>query len=70
MVGAANSEFGGVDILVNNAAVRGHKPFVELDAASWQRAMGAAFQGAFIMSQACAPHLIARGGGLIIGMGG
>jgi|APSaa5957512493_1039668.scaffolds.fasta_scaffold75793_1 3-oxoacyl-[acyl-carrier protein] reductase len=70
MVGAATAEFGGVDILVNNAAVRGRKPFVELDAASWQLAMGAAFQGAFIMSHACAPHMIARGGGSIIGMGG
>jgi 3-oxoacyl-[acyl-carrier protein] reductase len=70
MVSAAVSEFGGVDILVNNAAVRGHKPFVELDAASWEIALGASFHGAFLMSHACVPHMIARGGGSVIGMGG
>ncbi len=70
MVDAAAAEFGGIDILVNNAAIRGRKPFVELDAASWETAMGAAFQGAFLMSQACVPHMIARGGGAIIGVGG
>ncbi|NQU69737.1 MAG: SDR family oxidoreductase [Rhodospirillales bacterium] len=70
MVGAAVDEFGGIDILVNNAAIRGHRPFVELDAPSWETALGASFQGAFHMSHACAPHMIARGGGSIIGMGG
>ena len=70
MVDAAVAEFGGVDILVNNAAIRGHKPFVELDAASWQVALGTSFQGAILMSHACVPHMIARSGGAIIGMGG
>ncbi len=70
MVGAAVDEFGGIDIVVNNAAIRGRKPFVDLDAESWAMAMGAAFQGAFLITKACVPHMIARGGGSIIGVGG
>ncbi len=70
MVGAAVAEFGGIDIVVNNAAIRGHKPFVELDAQSWELAMGAAFHGAFLITRACVPHIIERGGGSIIGVGG
>jgi len=70
MVAAAKSAFGGVDILVNNAAARAHKPFIELDDESWQYALGAAFQGAYHMSKACVPSMIERGGGSIIGLGG
>ncbi len=70
MVGATVSEFGGIDILVNNAAIRGRKAFVDVDANSWAEAMGAAFQGAFQITRACVPHIINRGGGSIIGVGG
>jgi len=70
MVKAAIAEFGGIDILVNNAAGRAHKPFIELDMATWRYALGAAFEGAFLMSKACVPSMIERGGGSIIGMGG
>jgi 3-oxoacyl-[acyl-carrier protein] reductase len=70
MVAAAKSEYGGVDILVNNAAARSRKPFVELDRETWHDALGAAFQGAFHMSKACVPSMIERKGGSIIGVGG
>ena len=70
MVAAAKSEFGGIDILVNNAAGRARKPFVELDADTWHYALGAAFQGAFHMSKSCVPSMIERRGGSIIGVGG
>lgn len=70
MVAAAKSQFGGVDILVNNAAGRARKPFVDLDAETWDYALGAAFQGAFHMAKACVPSMIERHGGSIIGVGG
>ena len=70
MVAAAKSEFGGIDILVNNAAARARKPFVELDTDTWHYALGAAFQGAFHMSKSCVPSMIERHGGSIIGVGG
>lgn len=70
MVAAAVDAFGGVDILVNNAAQRGRKPFVDLDAETWRTALGAGFEGAFLMARACVPLMIQRGGGSIIGVGG
>jgi 3-oxoacyl-[acyl-carrier protein] reductase len=70
MVAAAKAEFGGIDILVNNAAGRARKPFIELDTDTWNYALGAAFQGAFLMAKACVPSMIERKGGAIIGVGG
>ncbi len=70
MVAAAKSEFGGVDILVNNAAGRARKPFVELELDTWHYALGAALQGAFLITKACVPSMIERHGGSIIGVGG
>jgi 3-oxoacyl-[acyl-carrier protein] reductase len=32
----ALSEFGRVDILINNAAIRPHKPFIETTDADWE----------------------------------
>jgi len=70
MVAAARAEFGGVDILVNNAAFRSRVPFVELDDQTWDFTLAASFQGAYRMCKACVPEMIARGGGAIIGVGG
>lgn len=70
MVNEAASAFGGIDILVNNAANRSNIPFVDLSLVDWEAALGAALQGAYRMSKACVPHMIARGGGSIISVGG
>ena len=35
MASAALGEFGSVDIVVNNAAIRPHKPFLEMDEGFW-----------------------------------
>jgi 3-oxoacyl-[acyl-carrier protein] reductase len=70
MVDAAVAEFGGIDILVNNAANRNATHFEKMDQQTWDMAMGAAVQGAFNASRACVPHMIARGGGSIVSMGG
>jgi 3-oxoacyl-[acyl-carrier protein] reductase len=70
MASATIEEFGGIDVLVNNAAGRARTPFVDLDTETWEFALGAAFQGAFLMSKACVPSMIERGGGSIIGVGG
>ena len=70
LVGAAVEEFGGIDILVNNAATRSSKPFEELDLETFRYATGTALEGSFLMSRACVPHIIQRGGGSIVGLGG
>lgn len=70
MVGRTVKAFGGIDILVNNAAARNSKPFLEQDIEDWDFAMGATLKGAFLCSKACVPPIIERGGGSIVGLGG
>jgi 3-oxoacyl-[acyl-carrier protein] reductase len=46
MVSRAMSEFGRVDILINNAAIRPHKPFTEATIEDWERVRGVVLDGA------------------------
>jgi 3-oxoacyl-[acyl-carrier protein] reductase len=62
--------FSGVDILINNAAVRREAPFLEIGFTEWRDIMSVILDAAFLCSQACIPHMIERGGGTIINMGG
>ncbi|HEX5320707.1 MAG TPA: SDR family oxidoreductase [Stellaceae bacterium] len=52
MAAKALSEFGRVDILVNNAAIRPHKPFVEVSDADWELIRGVVLDGAFYLTRA------------------
>src|SRR5690348_6539967 len=40
MVSRAMAEFGKIDILINNAAIRPHKPFTELTLQDWETVRG------------------------------
>jgi NAD(P)-dependent dehydrogenase (short-subunit alcohol dehydrogenase family) len=44
----APAVFGGLDILVNNAAIFPKKPFLEVDAAFWDRLHGVNLRGTFL----------------------
>ena len=70
MVDAVMSAFGRVDILVNNAADRGEAPFLEMSLAEWRKLTGIILDGAFLCSRAVLPHMVARGHGRIINIGG
>jgi len=66
-VGRAVSEFGGLDILMNNAAIIGPiKPLHEVAREDWAYAMGVNLGGAYMFSRASVPHMMRRGGGKII----
>ena len=58
--------FGRIDALVNNAGVAIFKPLLETSLAEWQRVIEVNLTGAFICSQACAPVMLAGGGGSIV----
>ena len=49
--------FGRLDILVNNAAVRANASFETLSFDEWRRVSAVILDGAFLCSQAAAPHL-------------
>src|SRR2546428_10716523 len=52
MVGKALSEFGRIDILINNAAIRPHKPFTELTIQDWETVRGVVLDGAIYCTRA------------------
>ena len=62
--------YGGIDILINNAAVRTKKHFTELTFQDWEQLRQVALDGSFHMSMAAVPHIIERGGGSIVGIHG
>ncbi|HTH96963.1 MAG TPA: SDR family NAD(P)-dependent oxidoreductase, partial [Stellaceae bacterium] len=49
---AAEKAFGGIDILVNNAAIRRETPFAEMDYARWREVMAVILDGAYICAHA------------------
>jgi NAD(P)-dependent dehydrogenase (short-subunit alcohol dehydrogenase family) len=60
MAAAAQARFGGIDVLVCNAAVFATlqpKPFEQLSAAEWRRVMDVNTLGVFLTVQACLPAL-------------
>ena len=52
MAAKALSEFGRVDILINNAAIRPHKPFTELTVADWEEVRNIVLDGALYLTRA------------------
>ena len=70
LIDAAIKEFGRLDILVNNAAVRREIDFDKLEYGEWRTSIATILDGAYLCSRAALPHLIAAGGGSIVNIGG
>jgi NAD(P)-dependent dehydrogenase (short-subunit alcohol dehydrogenase family) len=69
MVEETVSRFGSLDILVNNAGCAvGVGDLAIISEAAWDKTMAVNVKGAFLCSQAAAPHMIERGGGKVIMM--
>ena len=69
MAAAAVAEFGGIDFLVNNAAIYGSMKFDLLLTVQWdyyRRFMSVNMDGALLCTRAVWPHLKQRGGGAIV----
>jgi 3-oxoacyl-[acyl-carrier protein] reductase len=70
MAEAATRQFGRIDILVNNAALRREKPFAEMDYSAWREVLDVTLDGAFHCVKACLPALRQSGAGTIVNIGG
>ena len=70
MAREALEHFGTVDILINNAAIRPAKPFLELDEADWHRVLDVDLNAAFYTAKAFLPGMVAAGWGRIINLTG
>lgn len=70
LVAETVAKLGGLDILVNNAAIRREAPAASLAFSDWRDVMGVTLDGAFLMSRAAIPHMKAGGQGAIVNIGG
>ncbi|HET9420875.1 MAG TPA: SDR family oxidoreductase [Nocardioides sp.] len=69
MAEATVAAYGGIDLLVNNAAIYGDMQFDLLVSVDWdyyRRFMSVNMDGALVMTRACYPLMQARGGGAIV----
>lgn len=69
MAAAAVERFGGIDLLVNNAAIYGGMQLDTLLTVDWdyyRRFMAVNMDGALVVTRACYKHLGRRGGGAIV----
>jgi len=70
MATAALTHFNRVDVLVNNAALRGEMPFDQMNYAEWRAVLDVTLDGAFHCAKACLPALKQSGAGTIVNIGG
>lgn len=69
MIAGAVQHFGGLDILVNNAAVAKFVPISESTVENYHEVVDVNLKGAFMACKYAIPHMIKRGGGSIVNIG-
>ena len=69
VIEAATRAFGGVDVVVNNAAIYPSKPWHEFDADEFSQVLDTNLRSMFLMAKATVPSMTARGGGSIVNIG-
>jgi len=70
VVANAAGQFGRLDMVINNAAIRPEAPFAELTYENWRKVMGIALDAVFLVSQAALPHLKASDMASVVNIGG
>jgi 3-oxoacyl-[acyl-carrier protein] reductase len=65
-VAEAERQYGRIDILVNNAAIRMQSPFLDISLADWRRVMSVNLDGPFLVTRAVLPVMLKGGGGTIV----
>lgn len=66
MASEALAFFGQIDILVNVAAIRPKKPFLELTPADWDKVRGIVLDGAMWCTHAVLPSMVERKSGRVV----
>jgi NAD(P)-dependent dehydrogenase (short-subunit alcohol dehydrogenase family) len=65
---ATADEYGGIDIMVNNAGIFRAEDFLEVSEEEYDQLMDVNVKGVFFGSQAAAKRMVERGGGSIINL--
>jgi 3-oxoacyl-[acyl-carrier protein] reductase len=66
MAARALAEFGRIDILINNAAIRPHKPFTEVTVEDWEAVRGVVLDGALYLTRAVIESMVKNRYGRIL----
>lgn len=66
LIDTAVDEFGGVDILINNAGIALARSTIETTDDEWDRVLNVNLTGAWRCAKVAIPHLIRRGRGAIV----
>jgi NAD(P)-dependent dehydrogenase (short-subunit alcohol dehydrogenase family) len=69
MVKAARDRFGGLDILINNAAISRHAAITETSRELYESVIAVNLTGSFLACKYAIPALVDRGGGSIVNIG-
>ncbi len=62
------AQFGGIDLLVNNAGRAARKPATELSLEEWNEVIDLNLSATFLCARTAAPYLKKRGGGAIVNL--
>jgi NAD(P)-dependent dehydrogenase (short-subunit alcohol dehydrogenase family) len=66
LVNSVEDDFGGIDILVNHAAVEPHTSLLDMDEWDWHRTLDVNLTGAFLMIQSVGRVMRDKGKGVIL----
>ena len=70
MVDEVLTQFGRVDILINNAGYRPRRTFRDMTTAEWRAVLATNLDGPFFCAKAVVPSMISNGGGSIVNLSG
>jgi NAD(P)-dependent dehydrogenase (short-subunit alcohol dehydrogenase family) len=65
-VAAVVTKYGAIDILVSNAGIQLYGDAVTTSEEEWDRLMGINLKGCFLAAKYVVPHMIGRGGAIVI----
>ena len=66
MAQAVMEEFGHIDILVNNAGVTSDKSFINMDHATWRKALAINLDGVFNCTKVCIDQMVEQSYGRVV----
>jgi len=66
MVETVTGELGGIDVLVNNAAIYPRRAWTEIGEDEWDAVLATNLKGYFLCARACHPSMVERGHGRIV----
>lgn len=68
LVDQAVGDFGGIDVVVNNAAVIHKAELLDLEEEDYDQVLGVNLKGPFLLSQAAARHMVKQKSGAIVNL--